>query len=364
MSAIPTAIPDVLLLEPKVFGDARGFFFESYNRREFREATGIDAEFVQDNHSRIARRTCCAACTTRSRSRRASWCAWSRARSSTWRWTCAARSPTFGQWVGGDALGREQAHALGAGRVRPRLSRAVRAIAEFLYKTTDYYAPEHERSLLWNDRALAIAWPLAGRSRWSSRRTLPARRSPRPTVSTEPGLRILLVGIRRTARRDAEARPSRPWETWPSFDHAALDLADAEALARVCRDVAPEVIVNAAAYTAVDKAESEPALAHAVNARAPGILAGEARRLGALLVHYSTDYVFDGAKRTPYVETDPVAPLGVYGASKLAGEQAIAASGCAHLVLRTGWVYAPHGSNFLVTMLRLAETKRRTAGGG
>ena len=142
-----------------------------------------------------------------------------------------------------------------------------------------------------------------------------------------------------------------------SFDHAALDLADAEALARVCRDVAPEVIVNSAAYTAVDRAESEPALAHAVNARAPEVLAGEARRLGALLVHYSTDYVFDGAKRTPYVETDPVAPLGAYGASKLAGELAIAASGCAHLILRTGWVYAPHGRNFLMTMLRLAETK-------
>jgi len=142
-----------------------------------------------------------------------------------------------------------------------------------------------------------------------------------------------------------------------AFDHAALDLADAGSLARACRDVAPRVIVNAAAYTAVDKAESEPALAHAVNGRAPGVLADEAAKLGALLVHYSTDYVFDGAKRSAYRESDPVAPLGVYGASKLEGERAIAASPCAHLILRTSWVYAPHGRNFLATMLRLAETK-------
>jgi dTDP-4-dehydrorhamnose reductase len=169
-------------------------------------------------------------------------------------------------------------------------------------------------------------------------------------------MRILLVGSGGQLGATLKATLA-PVGDVAAFDHAALDLADAEALVRVCRDVAPEVIVNAAAYTAVDRAESEPALAHAVNARAPGILAGEASRLGALLVHYSTDYVFDGAKRTPYVETDPAAPLGAYGASKLAGEQAIAASGCAHLILRTGWVYAPRGRNFLVTMLRLAETK-------
>jgi dTDP-4-dehydrorhamnose reductase len=142
-----------------------------------------------------------------------------------------------------------------------------------------------------------------------------------------------------------------------AFDRAALDLADADALARACRAFAPQVIVNAAAYTAVDKAESEPALAQAVNARAPTILAAEAARLGALLVHYSTDYVFDGTKRAPYVETDPVAPLGVYGASKLEGERAIAAGRCAYLILRTGWVYSPHGGNFLLTMLQLAQTR-------
>ncbi len=142
-----------------------------------------------------------------------------------------------------------------------------------------------------------------------------------------------------------------------AFDRSSLDLADGRALEAACRSLAPGLIVNAAAYTAVDKAESEPAMAEAVNGRAPGILAREARRLDAVLVHYSTDYVFDGAARRPYREDDPVAPLNAYGRSKLSGERAIAESGCKHLVFRTSWVYGPRGRNFLATMLALAATR-------
>ena len=140
-------------------------------------------------------------------------------------------------------------------------------------------------------------------------------------------------------------------------DRAALDLSDPAAIAERVRAARPALIVNAGAYTAVDRAESEPTLAHAVNAVAPGILAAEAKRAGALLVHYSTDYVFDGAKPEPYVEDDPTAPLGAYGRTKLEGERAVAASGCEHLILRTSWVYAPRGRNFLLTMLRLAAER-------
>jgi dTDP-4-dehydrorhamnose reductase len=118
------------------------------------------------------------------------------------------------------------------------------------------------------------------------------------------------------------------------------------------------VIVNAAAYTAVDRAESEPELARAINAIAPGVLAEEAARLDAVLVHYSTDYVFDGAKPAPYVESDPPSPLSVYGRTKLEGERAIGASGCRHLTLRTSWVYGARRQNFLLTMLRLAGERR------
>lgn len=136
-----------------------------------------------------------------------------------------------------------------------------------------------------------------------------------------------------------------------------LDLADVDSIRRVVREARPNLIVNAAAYTAVDKAESEPELALAINATAPGVLAEEARRLDAALVHYSTDYVFDGAKTTPYLETDTPHPLNVYGRTKLLGEQAIQGSGARHLIFRTTWVYGPHGRNFLLTMLRLAKER-------
>jgi len=140
-------------------------------------------------------------------------------------------------------------------------------------------------------------------------------------------------------------------------DRATLDLSDAQALVATVRRVRPQLIVNAAAYTAVDRAESEPERAHAVNAVAPGILAEEARRSGALLVHYSTDYVFDGTADVPYAEDAPTAPLNVYGESKLAGERAIAAARAASVILRTSWVYGLRGSNFLLTIRRLAAER-------
>ncbi|MDP1609741.1 MAG: dTDP-4-dehydrorhamnose reductase [Sulfuritalea sp.] len=138
-------------------------------------------------------------------------------------------------------------------------------------------------------------------------------------------------------------------------ERSRLDLANIDALREIVRNIAPTAIVNAAAYTAVDKAETEPQLAMAINAVAPAILAEEAQRLGARLIHYSTDYVFDGAKSAPYSEDDSPAPLSAYGRSKLGGEAAIAASGARHLIFRTSWVYGLHGANFMKTMLRLGR---------
>lgn len=139
------------------------------------------------------------------------------------------------------------------------------------------------------------------------------------------------------------------------------DLRDADGLAATVRGIAPDVIVNAAAYTAVDQAESEPAACRAVNATAPGVLAREAARLGALLVHYSTDYVFDGSGTAPWAEAAATGPLSVYGQTKLEGEQAIQAAGARHLIFRTSWVYAARGGNFAKTMLRLARERDRLA---
>jgi len=142
-----------------------------------------------------------------------------------------------------------------------------------------------------------------------------------------------------------------------AVDHHECDLADPAAIRRLVAEVAPQIIVNPAAYIAVDKAESEPELAQAINATAPGILGQEAKKLGALVVHYSTDYVFDGTKAGAYTEDDTPNPQSVYGKTKLAGEQALQQSGADHLIFRTSWVFGAHGGNFAKTMLRLAAER-------
>jgi len=142
-----------------------------------------------------------------------------------------------------------------------------------------------------------------------------------------------------------------------AFGRETADLSKPEELRSLIRQFHPDVILNAAAYTAVDRAESEPELALTVNGEAPCVLAEEAANLNALLVHYSTDYVFDGSKRSPWEEADETNPLNVYGRTKLAGERAIQEVGGRYLIFRTSWVYGPHGRNFLLTMLRLGRER-------
>jgi dTDP-4-dehydrorhamnose reductase len=170
-------------------------------------------------------------------------------------------------------------------------------------------------------------------------------------------LRILLIG--RTGQVGWELERLLPSQgELVATDRRALDLEDSEAIRAAVREAKPDVIVNAAADTAVDRAEREQARALQINAVAPGVLGEEARRRNALLVHYSTDYIFDGAKGHPYVEEDTPRPLNAYGKTKLAGEQAVLASGCRRLLLRSSWIYAPRGRNFF---LAIAEKAR--AGG-
>ena len=138
-----------------------------------------------------------------------------------------------------------------------------------------------------------------------------------------------------------------------------MDLSKPETLGSVIQEVRPDIIINAAAYTAVDKAESEPELAMTVNGVAPGVIAEEARKIGAGIIHYSTDYVFDGKATSPYKEEDPTCPLSVYGKSKLAGENAVLQAGIAHIIIRAGWVYSMRSSNFLLTMQKLVQTKKQ-----
>jgi dTDP-4-dehydrorhamnose reductase len=172
--------------------------------------------------------------------------------------------------------------------------------------------------------------------------------------------RVLLIG--KTGQVGWELQKTlAPLGTVAALDRSQMDLSNLDSVRREIREAKPEIIVNAAGYTTVDKAEVEPDLAMLVNATAPGVMAEEAKRIGALLIHYSTDYVFDGRHATPYTETDEPNPLNIYGKSKLEGERAITASGCTHLILRASWIYSDRGTNFVLTMLRLARERRELA---
>ncbi|AOJ09079.1 dTDP-4-dehydrorhamnose reductase [Burkholderia mayonis] len=176
------------------------------------------------------------------------------------------------------------------------------------------------------------------------------------SLDRHPQQRILVTGVNGQVGFEL-ARTLQGLGTVVALDRGALDLADPDRIRAVMREIRPTLIVNPAAYTAVDKAEQERDLAIAINGVAPGVLAEEAKRLGVPLIHYSTDYVFDGVKDGEYTETDPTCPQNVYGESKLAGEVAIAASGAAHLIFRTSWVYGARGRNFMLTMLRLGNER-------
>ena len=168
-------------------------------------------------------------------------------------------------------------------------------------------------------------------------------------------MRVLLLGRNGQVGWELERMLASTTEL-TALDREQCDLRDPDQVVAATRAARPDVIVNAAAYTAVDRAETEAHESTVINARAPALLAAEARSLGALLVHYSTDYVFDGEKRAPYVEDDPANPMQVYGRTKREGELAIGAAGCRHIILRTSWVYAGRGKNFLLAILNRARS--------
>jgi dTDP-4-dehydrorhamnose 3,5-epimerase len=315
MKVTPTALPDILLIEPRVFGDARGYFFESYNQKALADA-GVAAEFVQDNHSLSARGV------LRGLHYQIEHAQGKLVRVSAGEVFDVAvdirrSSPTFGRSMSMTLSARNQ-RMLWIPPVRTRIPRVLSESAEFLYKTTDYWYPEFERCLLWNDSALDIAWPLAGTPTlaaegrgWHSAGASRRLSVTRPTILLTGANGQVGFELKRTLALHGDV---------VACDRSKLDLGDRNALAGTVRSVRPQVIVNAAAYTAVDRAESEIVQAEAINTIAPAILAEEAKRIDAVLIHFSTDYVFDGASALPYDERAPTRPLNVYGRTKRDGK--------------------------------------------
>jgi dTDP-4-dehydrorhamnose reductase/dTDP-4-dehydrorhamnose 3,5-epimerase len=363
MKVSATELDGIKVIEARVFGDDRGFFFESWNARDF-EAAGFRATFVQDNHSGSRRGVL-----------RGLHYQVEHAQGKLVRVAVGEvfdvvvdlrrSSPTFGRSFG-TTLSAQNRKMLW---VPPGFAHGFLTLsdhADFLYKTTDYWYPHHERTLLWNDPALGIAWPLSGTPILTAKdaagnvarasRRLPVARLPDNSRASMGRAAILVTGADGQVGRELTRLLASSGDV-VAADRKMLDLADPDAIVAAVRGVQPALIVNAGAYTAVDRAESEPEVARAVNSRAPRILAEESKRASAVLVHYSTDYVFDGKRTAPYTEDAPTAPLNVYGQTKLEGEQAIAAAGARAIVLRTSWVYGLTGKNFLLTMRKLAAER-------
>ena len=361
MNVLTCDIPGLLIIEPKVFGDARGFFLETWNLRRYREA-GLDADFVQDNLS-FSRRGILRGLHFQSPKPQGKLLQVLQGEVFDVAVDIRRSSPTFGKWHGLMLSGENKRQFY----VPPGFAHGFAVLSEtalFHYKCTEFYSPKDELAIRWDDPDIGIQWPLK-EPLLSERDAKGLRLRDAPPgaavcLSCQPWNCLAFCSSERSARSAGNcAARWRRWPRSPAWTFPEIDLTSGDSIRQWVRDTRPNIVINAAAYTAVDKAESEPDKAMKINGVAPGILAEEAKKLGALLVHYSTDYVFDGAKTEPYVETDAPNPLGAYGRTKLAGDEAVRAVGGAHLIFRLCWVYGARGQNFMLTMMRLAREREK-----
>ncbi|HEX7776045.1 MAG TPA: dTDP-4-dehydrorhamnose reductase [Parvibaculum sp.] len=354
-------LSEVKLIATPRFADSRGHFSEIYSQRAFSEA-GIDTVFVQDNYSLSTKRGTLRGLHFQTPPfEQAKLVRVARGRILDVVVDIRHGSPTYGLHDS-VVLSSEEGNQLfvPAGFAHGLVT--LEDDTEVVYKVSNFYSAAHDGGLLWSDPALNIDWRLDGMTP-----ALSDKDQRHPVLADLPryftyeppspdGRPVLIIGHSGQVARALNARG------FGEVPHVLLgrdsaDLADAAALARAFAAHRPRLIVNAGAYTAVDKAESEPGLAFAVNRDGPAQLAALCAAAKIPLIHISTDYVFDGSKADPYCEDDPVAPLGVYGASKAAGEAAIRARLPEHVILRTSWVYSSTGNNFVKTMLRLGAER-------
>lgn len=359
MKVTATAIKDVKIIEPRVFRDERGYFFESFEERKFRSEVA-DVHFVQDNESYSAGPVVRGLHFQRGEHAQAKLVRVVHGRVLDVAVDLREGSATFGRHVAVE-LTADNHRQLFIPRGFAHGFAVLSDSAVFQYKCDNYYCPESEDGISYSDPALGIDWRVD-----MDKAIVSAKDNARPTLSQwmerqhealnerKYGNRILVTGADGQLGCSLKRLSEEDDREFMFTDVAELDITSAADIERVMSGFRPDVIINCAAYTAVDKAESDTSGAHKLNSEAPGLLANAAKRYGAHLIHVSTDYVFGQALlNTPIEETTPPSPLGVYGMTKLEGEEMVKASGCRHTIVRTGWLYSEYGNNFVRTMLRL-----------
>ena len=340
MKVIPTEIEGVVLLEPDVFGDERGYFFESYSEQSF-DRLVRPVRFVQDNESMSKYGVLRGLHFQRGAHAQSKLVRVVRGRVLDVAVDIRRGSPTFGRHVSVELSGDNKRQFFVPRGFAHGFS-VLSDEAVFQYKCDNLYAPESEMS--------------------SSRpRTVATRGWKRPrncsTIIRTTMLNILITGANGQLGSSLRQLGSVSPNNYLATDVAELDITDAGAVLQTVKEQRIDVIVNCAAYTNVERAEEDEPTADLLNHKAAAYLAAAAKETGATLIHVSTDYVFDGTGHRPYTEDMATSPLGAYGRTKLAGEEAVKASGCRYLILRTAWLYSEYGNNFLKTMLRLTSER-------
>ena len=354
MKAIKTEIPGVVLLEPEVFGDARGYFMERFSQRRFDELVG-PLRFVQDNESKSRYGVVRGLHFQKGEYAQAKLVSVVRGRVLDVAVDIRRGSPTFGRHVAA-LLDGENKRQLFIPRGFAHGFAVLSDEAVFQYKCPR----QRGRHCVGRPRA-------RDRLAASGRRNTPlGERPPAPAAGRRTGtfrirqtMNILVTGANGQLGREIQRLSAVSPNNYTFTDVAELNVTDAGAVRQAVAQTRAEVIVNCAAYTNVERAEEDEEAADRLNRGAAENLARAAEANGATLIHVSTDYVFDGTAHLPYTEDAPTAPLGVYGRTKLAGERAVAESGCKYLTFRTAWLYSEYGNNFLKTMLRLTAEKER-----
>ena len=347
MNVVETTLSGVKLIVPDIFTDARGYFLETFSLDRYEKALGTELEFVQDNLSFSGKGV------LRGMHLQKEFPQAKLVRAVAGEvfdviLDVDPESPTFGNWHA-EILNAENGHQIFIPKGYAHGFQVLSDTAVFEYKCIGYYQPSDESGVIWNDAEAGIDWPIKNP-------VVSGKDEQLPTLQElgSPAMTVLVLGA--TGQVGQSLAERLPQATFVTRDQA--DLNRPESLDQFVAELAPTFIVNAAAYTQVDRAEEEVAVAQRVNAEAPAVLAGLASRLEVPFLHLSTDYVFDGSNDRPYLETDAPNPINVYGRTKLAGEQAVLQQAPPfHWILRTSWVFSGYSSNFVKTVVRLAAER-------